>query len=264
MPEKPAIGPTEDSRSVALVPLDDEVTTSDFAAVKKAAAAPGPEVEVEPPNLEGAADEVKKGAEGADSAAKPDEAEAEVSRATKPQKRRKRRRRGKRRRKPKSSPASEAPTPDESPAPFAGSPDRTEPAAAVEPPPPKEPPSRVVRPDAATPQGTLTIRSNSDAEVVSAGRGYGSPPSTIKVKSGKGKVKLRRPDGSSVTLSYTVSDKGLGLRISASPWMIVKRNNISRGKTPQSISASRRHELQFVRPGQAETFVVTVLWNPKS
>ena len=91
-----------------------------------------------------------------------------------------------------------------------------------------------------------------------------SPPSTIAVRNSTGTVVLRAESGDTVTLSYSVEEGGISLKVDASPWAIVKHNGIALGRTPRDVSEGKKHRFALMRPGQAQTFVVSVLWNPKS
>lgn len=254
------IGPKEESRKVALVPLDDAPPATDYAQVKAnpepTAAldtkddAPEPDVAVPGPDADDAP------ATEAVAASDP-EPEPEVEKTTK-KKRKKRRGRRRTSRRKRSDPAPEpAPEPAAAPAP------EPEPKSEPEPEPT---PSRVVTPKSSKPTrlGTLTVRTNQEVEVVSGSRSVGTSPSTIAVRKESGTVTLRAQNGDTVTLRYTVTDGGLGLKVDAAPWAIVKHNGIALGRTPRTVSDSKKHSFALMRPGQSQTFVVSVLWNPKS
>lgn len=247
------IGPKEDSNRVALVPLDDETPSTDYAAVNKTPETAALEVpKTDPPETakvdEGVptpAPETPAAVLGADAAGEP---EAKVE----PKKKKRKKRRSKRRKKRRPVKASPEPTPE------------PEPEPEVKPEPEPEP-ARVVKPkvEKATRRGTLTVRTNQEVEVVAGSRSVGTSPSSISVKGEAGKVVLRIGNGDSVTLRYTVKDGGISLKVDSSPWAIVKHNGIALGRTPRSVGAGSKHRFALMRPGQP-TFVVSVLWNPKS
>jgi hypothetical protein len=182
---------------------------------------------------------------------------AKKKRATKP----------KTRAKPKPAPVAQpAPKPAAKPEPKAEEPSRV--IAPVIPPksqpdvPPKEsapassraiPPSRL---------GILTLSSRGESKVKHRGKASGSTPASLVVRSPSGQIVLQGDDiDYAITLAYEVGADGLSVRVSSSPWSIVKHNGISLGKTPQKVSAAKRHQLTFLRPGQDEPFVVTLIWN---
>lgn len=250
------IRPKEPTRGVALVPLDDSLPSTDFAAV-------APLNEPEPPPVELPTPEVAPTA-----MVEPEKAPAEPDAVVEPDddgdSSSKSRRRGRRKSRRKSRRSSE-------PEPVASQPSPApEPAAVVKPEPtssePEPEPARVVRPKEEGPVrlGTLTVRTNQEVEVLAGSRSAGASPSSIAVRSDKGQVSLRAQDGTTITMNYRVTDSGLALEVDATPWAIVKHNGIALGRTPRSVDDGKKHRFAFMRPGQTRTFVVSVLWNPKS
>lgn len=244
------IRPKEPARGVALVPLDDKLPTTDFAAV---APAKEPTGTAEPPPVDVPVPDAPEPAALVVPDAPEPAAEVKPDKSTKTSKRRSRRRRGRKRRSSKSKAAVSSSEPTQS-----------EPAS--EPKSSAATASRVVRPSPTKSArlGTLTVRTNQEVEVVSGTRSVGSSPSSIAVRSSGGRVTLRAPDGATISLRYTVSASGLALGVDATPWAIVKHNGIALGRTPRSVGSGKQHRFAFMRPGQTRTFVVSVLWNPKS
>ncbi|MCB9652115.1 MAG: serine/threonine protein kinase [Deltaproteobacteria bacterium] len=248
------IGPKDELRGVALVPLEDEQPPPVVRAPPSEPAALAAPPPTEAPIPEPSPTAVTPAAVLAPPPAAAPEVEADEPAddepATTRKKRRGRKSRASRRR--TSTPVESTPepvsTPVEPPKPVVVKP--------VEPPPPPAE-SKSSR------KGTLTVRTNQEVEVVTAGRSVGTSPSSIAVRQDTGTVELRAPDGAMITLRYEVQDGGLVLKVDADPWAIVKHDGIALGRTPRSVEAAKKHQFAFMRPGQPQAFVVSVLWNPK-
>ncbi len=103
--------------------------------------------------------------------------------------------------------------------------------------------------------GVMTVR----------GRGFSTArgtalPTTVVVTQKSGWVKLTA-EGLTVTLIYTVQDGGIAVGVDASPWVIVKQNGLSKGKTPQRLDAAKNHTISLVQRGREELEVV-LSWSP--
>jgi serine/threonine protein kinase len=263
------IGPKDELHGVALVPLEDERPPA--AAVAEAPVAPPPATELAPPApaptapVPPPAEAVIPAAvlaptpppapaveEGDEDAVE----EGDEAQPTKKKRRGRRGRAGRRRASVERDPAPEAAPPP--PAPEMPPVKAPEPAVVRAPEPPAPPaetkPSR---------KGTLTVRTNQEVEVISGGRSVGTAPSSIAVRGESGSVELRAPDGALITLRYEVGADGLALKVDAEPWAIVKHDGIALGRTPRGVDAAKKHQFAFMRPGQSQAFVVSVLWNPK-
>ena len=142
-------------------------------------------------------------------------------------------------------------------------------------PKPKEPPkteapapapkSEITKPVSPVRLGLSTISvSGGSAQIVHAGRGLGSAPTSVVIRDSKGSIGLKSEDVE-ITLEYTVQPDGFAVRVDSQPWSIVKHNGISLGRTPRGpVAPARRHQLTFMRPGQEQPLVITVIWNPTS
>jgi serine/threonine protein kinase len=167
------------------------------------------------------------------------------------------------------------PTPTPAPAPAS----RTPVAPPVTPPPEAPKPKEPAKPVAPEPESKLEITkpvspvrlglstisvSGGSAQVVHAGRGLGSAPTSVVIRDTRGKIGLKSDDVE-ITLEYEVKPDGFAVRVDSQPWSIVKHNGISLGRTPRGpVAPARRHQLTFMRPGQETPLVLTVIWNPTS
>lgn len=150
-------------------------------------------------------------------------------------------------------------------APVKEAPKPVKPVEPVKPAVSETPKPEPVRPASTVRRGLATISvSGGSAQVVHAGKGLGAAPTSVVVKDDKGTIGLKSGDVS-YTLKYEVKPEGFGVRVQSDPWSIVKHNGLSLGRTPQGpVAPARRHQLTFMRPGQSEPLVVTIIWNPTS
>ncbi|MEM7675528.1 MAG: hypothetical protein AAF449_05945 [Myxococcota bacterium] len=114
--------------------------------------------------------------------------------------------------------------------------------------------------------GRLRLKSNRDVTFVHGKRRYNRPVQPLNIYQRQGLIRVRSPDLSyDVMLDYRVSDAGMSVEIDAKPWVIVRLDGISLGKTPQRpVRASREHRFSLIKPGQEGAFEVSMIWEPKS
>lgn len=151
--------------------------------------------------------------------------------------------------KPSTPVASPKETPKESPKPVVAETPKPEPARLA---------SSVRR-------GLATISvAGGTAQVVHGGKGLGAAPTSVVIRDDGGTIGLKAGDVE-YRLKYEVKPEGFSVRAESEPWSIVKHNGISLGRTPQGpVAPARRHQLTFMRPGQSEPLVITIIWNPTS
>ena len=113
-------------------------------------------------------------------------------------------------------------------------------------------------------EGALAVRSSVGVQIYQNGKPAKIRNGKISVDKKSGKLSLNSPNlPYEIELNYRAVSGGVAIRINCNPWAIVKHNGISLGKTPQGpVAPGRRHRFSFLRPGQRQPVVVSLVWYP--
>lgn len=140
--------------------------------------------------------------------------------------------------------------------------ERVAPGAAESPPEPEAPEAeKAAVGDAEGPAGVLTLTASQRIVARIGGRRV-RLPSHVSLQEATGRIRLSgRGLPYRVEMRYTLGPGGVGLRIKAEPWVILRAGGVSRGQTPQTLAPATEHQLELLRPG-APDLQLTLVWTP--